>query len=220
MFLQKYATARARGAVLYNAFLCKSFIAENAQLTPSTEPNLMKRPGCQTCHATLEPLAAYFARIEPSSSVFLPASNFPAVSAACKKDKNGKLNGNCNALYDVAFADDKGATLRSAYGSIQHADAAAVGAGHDITSNPEFGQCAVQRVASSFLGRPTTPDDAPLLAALDKDFVASGYRMRTLVRGIVRSSEYRKANNMTSSSSPAAASSPPSIQTVHTTGAP
>ena len=32
---------------------------------------------------------------------------------------------------------------------------------------------------------------------LDKDFVASGYRMRVLVRGILRSSEYRKANNMT-----------------------
>ena len=198
MFLQKYATARARGAVLYNAFLCKSFIAENAQLTPSTEPNLMKRPGCQTCHATLEPLAAYFARIEPSSSVFLPASNFPAINATCKKDKNGKLNGNCNALYDVAFADDKGATLRSAYGSLAHADSGAVGAGKDITKMPEFGQCAVQRVASSFLGRPTTPDDAALLTQLDKDFVASGYRMRTLVKDIVRSAEYRKANNMTS----------------------
>ena len=198
MFLQKYATARARGAVLYNAFLCKSFVAENAQLTPSTEPNLMKRPGCQTCHATLEPLAAYFARIEPSSSVFLPATNFPAVSAACRKDKSGKLNGNCNALYDVAFADDKGATLRSAYGSIAHADAAATGAGQDITKMPEFAECAVQRVASSFLGRPTNADDAPLLTALDKEFVASGFRMKTLVRSIIRSSEYRKANNMTS----------------------
>ena len=200
MFLQKYATARARGAVLYNAFLCKSFIAENAQLTPSTEPNLMKRPGCQTCHATLEPLAAYFSRIEPSSSVFLPASNFPAVNPACRKDKNGKLNGNCNALYDVAFADDKGATLRSAYGSIAHADAGAVGAAKDITKMPEFSQCAVQRVTSSFLGRQTTPDDAALLGQLDRDFVASGYKMRTLVKGIVRSAEYRKANNMTSTS--------------------
>ena len=208
MFLQKYATARARGAVLYNAFLCKSFVAENAQLTPSTEANLMKRPGCQTCHATLEPLAAYFARVEPSSSVFLPAANFPAVNATCKKDKNGKLNGNCNALYDVAFADDHGATLRSAYGSIANADAEPAGAGLAITRMPEFSACAVQRVASSFLGRPTSPDDADLLASLEKDFVASGYRMRSLVRGIVRSREYRDANNMTSASAPAASGAP------------
>lgn len=200
MFLQKYATARARGAVLYNAFLCKSFVAEDQQLEPSDEPNLMKRDGCRTCHATLEPLAAYFARVEPSSSVFLPPASFPSWSPSCKKDRNGKLNGNCNALYDVAFADEKGATLRSAYGSIPHADAAPAGAGHDIVAMPEFSQCAVQRVASSFLGRPTTPDDAPLLAALDKEFVASGYRMRALVRAVVRSAEYRSANNRASAS--------------------
>ena len=201
MFLQKYATARARGAVLYNAFLCKSFIAENAQLTPSTEPNLMKRPGCQTCHATLEPLAAYFARVEPSSSVFLPKDHFPAIQPTCKKDKNGKLNGNCNQLYDVAFADDKGATLRSAYGSLQNADAEPIGAGKAITAMPEFAECAVQRVTSSFLGRQTSPDDAALLAQLQKDFVASGFRMKTLVREIVRSREYREANNMSSGAS-------------------
>jgi hypothetical protein len=197
MFLQKYATARARGAVLYNAFLCKSFIAENTQLTPSSEPNLMKRPGCQTCHATLEPLAAYFARVEPSSSVFLPKDHFPAVAASCKKDKRGKLNGNCNQLYDVAFTDDRGATLRSAYGSIANADAEPAGAGQAITAMPEFAECAVQRVTSSFFGRQTTPDDAQLLQQLQKDFVASGFRMKTLVREIVRSREYREANNMT-----------------------
>jgi hypothetical protein len=168
----------------------------------------MKRPGCQTCHATLEPLAAYFARVEPSSSVFLPAANFPAVNPACKKDKNGKLNGNCNALYDVAFADDKGATLRSAYGSLANADAEPIGAGRAITTMPEFAGCAVSRVTSSFLGRPTSPDDAPLLAALERDFVASGYHMRTLVRGIVRSREYREANNMGSAKAQAQAPAP------------
>jgi hypothetical protein len=198
MFLHKYATARARGAVLYNAFLCKSFIAENAQLTPSTEPNLMKRPGCQLCHATLEPLAAYFARVEPSSSVFLPANHFPAVNPGCRKNKQGALNGPCTQLYDAAFADEKGATLRSAYGSIANADAEPAGAGKAITAMPEFAECAVQRVTSSFLGRPTSPDDAALLAQLQKDFVGSGFRMKALVRGIVRSREYREANNMSS----------------------
>lgn len=205
MFLQKYATPRARGAALYNAFLCKSFVAENAQLTPSEEPNLMKRAGCQTCHATLEPLAAYFARVEPSTFVFLPAATFPAVSSACKKDRNGKLNGNCNQLYDVAFADDRAATLRSAYGSVTNADAAPAGAAQDIVKAPEFAQCAVQRVTSSFLGRATTSDDAALLASLESTFVTSRFSMRSLVRGIVRSAEYRKANNL---GSPAAIAPP------------
>jgi len=198
MFLQKYASARARGAVLYNVFMCKSFISDKAELLPSDEPNLTIRPGCATCHATLEPLAAYFARVEPASFVFLPEAEFPARNPTCKKDRNGHLNGPCNALYDVAFADDHGAMLRSAYSSPAHADETPAGAGRDITQTPEFAQCAVQQVTSSFLGRPISPDDDTLVRGLTSDFVKSGYRMRTLVKGIVRSDSYRKANNMSS----------------------
>lgn len=196
MFLEKYASARARGAALYNDFLCKSFSAENQQLQPSTEPNLTIRPGCKTCHATLEPLAAYFSRVEPSNFVFLPASSFPVHNATCKLDKNGKLNGNCNALYDPSFADAKGATLRSAYASPEHADATPVGAAEDITKMPEFAQCAVQRITSSFLGRQTTADDDALLASLTGTFVGSGYRTRALVRAILKSDAYRRANDL------------------------
>jgi hypothetical protein len=198
IFLEKYASARARGAVLYSAFLCKSFVAESQQLAPSTEPNLMVRQGCKTCHATLEPLAAYFARIEPGNFVFLPQGEFPAHSAACRLDKNGKLTGNCNALYDAAFSDARGATLRSAYGSMEHADETPAGAGKDITAMPEFSRCAVQRVTSSFLGRPMTPDDEALLAALTDTFVKSGYHMRALVRAVMQSDAYRMANNLSS----------------------
>jgi hypothetical protein len=200
MFLEKYASARARGAALYNDFLCKSFVADNQQLTASTEPNLMVRPGCKTCHSTLEPLAAYFARVEPSSFVFLPRETFPVQSAACKLDRNGRLTPPCNALYDPAFADVRSATLRSAYGSPEHADATPLGAGQDITRMPEFAQCAVQRVTSSFLGRPTTPDDEALLGSLTSQFVRSGYRMRALVRAIVGSPQYRTSNDLSSES--------------------
>ncbi len=196
MFLEKYASARARGAAVYNDFLCKSFSAENQQLQPSTEPNLTIRPGCKTCHATLEPLAAYFSRVEPSNFVFLPQASFPVHNTTCKLDKNGKLNGACTALYDPAFADAKSATLRSAYASPEHADETPAGLGQDITKMPEFAQCAVQRVTSSFLGRQTTPDDDALLTSLTSTFVGSGYRMKALVRAIVHSDEYRRSNNL------------------------
>jgi hypothetical protein len=198
MFLEKYASARARGAAIYNDFLCKSFSADNQQLTPSTEPNLMVRSGCKTCHATLEPLAAYFARVEPSNFVFLPEGMFPVHNTKCKLDNNGHLNGGCNSLYDAAFADAQGATLRSAYGSPEHADETLVGAARDITAMPEFAQCAVQRVASSLLGRPMTRDDEALLASLSSTFVKSAYRMRPLVRAILLSNEYLHSNNVDS----------------------
>ena len=201
MFLEKYASARARGATLYTAFLCKSFSSENAELMPSTEPNLMVRPGCQNCHATLEPLAAYFSRIEPGNLVYLPESLFPVKNEKCKKGPNGKLPGFCDAFYDVSFADAKGATLRSAYGSPAHANATPVGAGAEITKMPEFAECAVQRVAGS--------DDAPLVKELTGTFTKDGYRMRPLVRAILKSDAYRRSNNLDSSvwrgaSSPAA----------------
>ncbi len=200
MFLEKYASARARGAALYNAFMCKSFVADNkTELAPSTEPNLMIRPGCSTCHRTLEPLAAYFARVETGNFVFLPPSSFPVYSSGCKEDKKGKLDRDCNALYDPAFSDVHGATLRSAYGSPANADAAPAGAAEAITKSPEFARCAVNQVTASFLGRATTPDDAPLLDSLEHTFVTSGYRMRALVRALVRSDTYGKSNNESSS---------------------
>ncbi len=199
MFLEKYASARARGATLYTAFLCKSFSSENAELMPSTEPNLMVRPGCSNCHATLEPLAAYFSRIEPGNLVFLPQQLFPVKNEKCKKGPNGKLPGFCDAFYDVSFADAAGATLRSAYGSPAHADATPAGAGHDIVQMPEFAECAVQRVAGSFLGRTLTTDDGPLVGDLVAGFKKDGYRMRPLVRAILKSNAYRHANNLDSS---------------------
>jgi hypothetical protein len=195
MYLEKYASARARAAAIYNDFLCKSFSAGQAELSPSDEPDLTKRAGCQTCHATLEPLSAYFARVEPASYVYLPESLFPVKAATCKKDKAGHMNGACNALYDSAFYDDTGPTLRSAYASPAHANAGPVGAASDIVRMPEFASCAVERVTASFLGRPVTSDDAPLLDSLTTSFVGSGYRMRSLVRGVVLSNAYRRANN-------------------------
>ncbi len=196
IFLEKYATARARGAVLYNAFLCKSFVSEQAKLEPSTEPNLMIRPGCQNCHLALEPLAAYFTRIEPGSITFLPKAEFPIKNPLCKLDPKGKFNAPCNALYDPAFVDASGAMLRSAYGSAAHADAEPIGAGRDIVVMPEFASCAVQKVAASFLGRPLADADQPLIDALSADFVRSGFKMKTVVRGILESDQYVHATDL------------------------
>lgn len=195
-FLTKFASRRARAAVLYNTFLCKSFVAGNVPLSPSTEPNLMVRPGCSTCHATLEPLAAYFSRVEETNWVYLPEWQFPLRNFTCKKNAQGKVPGQCETFYDPAFSDDKAGLLRGAYASIDHAAAGPVGAGEMFAGSSEFGRCAVERVTSSFLGRPLTDDDGALLLSLTDTFVKSGYHMRALVRGIVTSDVYRRSNNM------------------------
>jgi hypothetical protein len=198
VFLTKFASRRARAAALYNALLCKSFVAGNTPLVPSTEPNLMKRPGCATCHETLEPLAAYFSRIEETSWVYLPEWQFPLRNFACKRNAQGKVPGSCEPFYDPAFSDDKAGLLRGAYPSIEHAAAGAIGAAEWIAGAPEFARCTVERVAASFLGRPLSDDDAPLVQTLTDEFVKQGYRMKPLVRAVVRSDRYRRANNLRS----------------------
>ncbi len=198
VFLAKYASRRARAAAVYSAFLCKSFVASDAELTPSTEPNLMVRPGCSSCHATLEPLAAYFSRVEESTSVYLPKSEFPIHNAKCKLQKNGKPAGFCDAFYDPSFTNGQDGTLRGAYASEANAEAGPLGLASTVTASPDFAQCAVTRVTSSLIGRALSPDDDALVKVLTEVFTHGNYRMKPLVEAILRSDAYRNVNNLRS----------------------
>lgn len=198
IFLTKYGTRRARAHVLWNAFACKDFIAGNVQLKPSTEPDLMKRDGCNLCHATLEPLAAYFTRIQESSWTYLPAASFPADNAKCAVADITKMSSSCKTYYDPAFTTDKSSKLRGAYASLPNVEAGPQGFAKALISSSDFERCAAQNVASSFLGRALTPDDAALQDSLAKTFVAGGYKMRAMVKALLKSDAYKKANNLTS----------------------
>jgi hypothetical protein len=199
VFLAKYASRRARGAAVYQAFLCRSFVADHVDLSPSTEPNLMVRPGCATCHATLEPLAAYFSRVEETNWIYLPGQEFPVDNPVCKKNAQGKMQGFCEFFYDPAFSTQAGGKLRGAYASADHAERGPAGLAADVTANPDFASCAVERVTSSFLGRPVRDDDQKLLQDLRAKFVGQGYKMRALVGALVRSNAYKAANDDTAS---------------------
>jgi Protein of unknown function (DUF1585)/Protein of unknown function (DUF1592) len=198
VFLEKYASRRARAAAVYTAFQCKAFVSSDAELTPSTEPNLTIRPGCSSCHATLEPLAAYFSRIEESNAVYLPKEQFPVKNPLCKLQKNGKAAGFCDAFYDPSFTDGNAGTLRGAYASADHAEAGMLGLARVVTASPEFASCTVSRVTASLLGRALSPDDDDLVHHLTDVFVHGGYRMKALVVAVLRSGAYRNVNNQRS----------------------
>lgn len=217
VFLAKYGTRRSKAHVLYNAFLCKDFIAPpNLKLPPSTDPNLMTRPGCSTCHATLEPMAAYFSRIVESDVTFLPKESFPIDTAAacsvsgpqppvcaCKVDAKGKMSNACALYFDPAFSDAKHAVLRGAYPDVLgvakgHVDAGPLGMADELAKSPEFSACVAKTVASSFLGRAVGPDDAALQQTLADALGQNGFRMRAVVRALLKSDAYRRANNLSS----------------------
>lgn len=197
-FLMKYGSRRARAHVLYNAFMCREFVAENAQLMPSTEPNLMRRPGCASCHSTLEPLAAYFTRVAENDWTWLPATQFPAMNPMCGGTTITAMSGNCRSFYDPAFSSATSGMLRSAYGSVANADAGPIGAGRAISQSPEFAACAANNVATALLGRTLEADDDALKRSLTQAFTSGNFRMRALVRAVVLSDAYRNANNLTS----------------------
>jgi hypothetical protein len=199
-FVTKFGSRRSKGHVLYNAFLCRDFVAGNVQLQPSTEPNLMIRPGCQTCHVRLEPMAAYFSRIVESDWTWLPEDKFPIQNTICKNQPDGGLpkNGGCVTYYDPAFGDADAGMLRGAYGSPDHAALGPAGMAQEIIADDQFAGCVAQNVASSFLGRPLTVEDAVLKQSLADAFVQGGYKMRALVKAMVLSNVYARSNNLKS----------------------
>jgi hypothetical protein len=198
VFLTKYGTRRGRAHVLYNVFQCRQFLAEDVKLEPSTEPNLAKRPGCATCHATLEPMSAYFSRVLESDWTFLPAAQFPVNNPICKAADPTKMSGTCRTYYDPAFSNATMGMLRGAYSSVANADAGPAGLGKSITESPDFSRCVVNNMASSFLGRGLNVDDAEMVARLEKAFVDGGYKMRTLIKLLIHENAYKSANNLKS----------------------
>jgi hypothetical protein len=198
VFLTKYGSRRARAHVLYTAFLCREFVAENVELAPSEEPDLTKRPGCSSCHVALEPMAAYFSRVSESDWTYLPEGAFPTVNPTCKLDSKGAMSTSCRTYYDPAFSDATAGELRGAHASPANAAAGPAGLAAVLTGSPEFASCAVENVASSFLGRPLGVDDEALKQQLTAGFKDGGFRMKKLVAALVKSRAYREANNLNS----------------------
>lgn len=198
IFLAKYGSRRGRAHVLYNVFLCRDFVATDEKLPPSNEPNLMIRPGCSTCHVTLEPLAAYFSRVTESDWTFLPESNFPIEAEKCGAVDPADAPKGCSNFYDPAFTTAQSATLRGAYASAEHANAGPQGLAKDFTESDQFPACVSSNVTSAFLGRQLGSDDTPLVEAVQKAFVDGGYKMKPLVRALVTAEAYRNANNLSS----------------------
>lgn len=196
IFLLKYGSRRQRAHIIYSTFLCKEFIAETAKLEPSTEIDLTKRTGCATCHAWLEPMSAYFARIQESDWTYLPREQLPVSLPRCTAaGPAGMPTGACRIIYDPDFTDRSRTVLRGAYAAPKNADEGPRGFAKEIVSDPAFAPCVVRNVAQSLLGRQLTSEDEGWKDELADDFVASGYRMRPLVRAIVTSSAYREVND-------------------------
>ena len=60
-WLRRYEKNRTRANQLYERLLCRKFTSELPRVFPQDPGNLREAPGCSGCHATLDPLADFFA---------------------------------------------------------------------------------------------------------------------------------------------------------------
>ncbi|MBL8685581.1 MAG: DUF1549 domain-containing protein [Myxococcales bacterium] len=202
IFLTKYGTRRARAHVLYQAFMCQEFVAGNGALTPSDQPDLTLRPGCRDCHRTLEPMSAFFTRVTESDWTYLPAAQFPLDAARCRlAAAGGAMPAGCNAFYDPSFTNTTQSWMRGIYNltaARANADAGPRGMGDYLAAQPQFGPCFVETVAESFLGRDLNVEDATLRTQLQTTLTGSAFRARAMIKQLLLSDAYRRANNLSS----------------------
>ena len=106
-WLLRFQTNRGRASQFQTQFLCAPLKADGTLPTSDpdiqAEPNLQKKYGCNTCHAVLEPVSAYWGRWTEAGAGFLYEDNFPALNPECYACATTGLtcSADCNRYYKV-----------------------------------------------------------------------------------------------------------------------
>ena len=206
-FLLRFQTNRARANRWFDAFLCSPPSPPPGGLPVSdpnvrVDPDLQTRDGCKYCHALLEPAASHWGRWTERGAGFLNPVEFPASREDCEQcGRTGQACSNACRLYYVTqtFSPEEEAFIGSlaAYQFRRPEHQRNVEMGPKLlvlTSivDDRFPKCVAKRTAEGMLGRETTADEQSWIADLSRDFLASGYRYRSLVKSIVTSDVYRR----------------------------
>ncbi len=207
-FLGRFPTWRARINRVRTALLCRPFEPPAGGLPApddvcNREPNLAHRCGCQHCHSSIEPLAAYWGRWAERSSIYLDPQNFPAYDPNCAQCANtGQFcSARCRAQYVTSVTDGDGSryagTLFSAlYRSPDEMNRMEQGPSALIAQSVATGEiqaCTVTTVWRRLVGRPMNDDETrDVLPQLVQQFDNSNHNYRSLVRAIVTAPAYRR----------------------------
>jgi len=205
-YLLRFAANRMRAHRYYNAFECRSFVPNGPLPSPfepcSQREDLSERCGCDSCHITLEPLAAHWGRFMENGFGELPADDFPAqFGGECQPPIDGvdtlQL---CLRAYNLnpppgtetaEFAD-----MLNAY-VFRDAEESAIiesGPGLRVESGVESGliqSCLAERMWTEFMGRaPTVEEQTEVLPQLVQRFESEGRNLKAMVRAIVELPTY------------------------------
>ncbi len=203
-FLLRFQTQRARANRFFDAFLCSPLQPPKGGLVFDGVPHrdLQRRQGCKYCHALLEPTGAFWGRWPENGAGFLPAEKFPAVRDDCMAcaRRGQRCNTECRRYYMMsAFNLEEeqflGMLNSYYYRRDQHFTNVEEGPKLLVLSavvDSRFPTCAATKLATRMLGRDLAEGDQDWLDRLARDFVASGYDYRALVKSVVMSDVYRR----------------------------
>jgi hypothetical protein len=144
------------------------------QVATDPEETIRNTESCQSCHATLDPLASHF-------------FGFPTFMNNEDEDIAGDAYRPEN---EQAWQDWSG----RAPGWFGTPTSNLIELGAQIALDPRFIDCATETVFEGFTQRSVVDADWTELQGHRQEFVDSGLQLKALVRSIVRSEEYRAAS--------------------------
>jgi len=207
-YLLRFQTNRARANRFFDAFLCEPFQPPEGGIplddpVAAAQPDVQQRPGCNYCHAILEPAAAHWGRWTQQGGGFLTPEVFPEFQQECYDCGVGvepcsdvcrnnyviralspEEEGNLGRLRAFAFLRDE---------HRPYVEEGPSGLVRDGLSDGRFTSCSVRRTAQWMLGRELSDEEEAWSRELTEAFLASSFRYRDLVRAIVTSDTYRRA---------------------------
>jgi len=205
-FLLRFQTNRARANRFYNAFLCQPFQPPDAGIAIDPDAaqtvDLTVRPGCDYCHALLEPAAAHWGRWTEQGGGFLDPAIYPAFDELCY---DCSVNSNdcpdvCSRYYitdPLSSEYDPFVGWLGAYAFLEpwqqpNVEAGPTGLVNTAVVDGRLQTCTAENAASWLLGRPLHEGDDDELQAWVDTLVGSGWSYKELVKAIVLSDSYRR----------------------------
>ncbi|MFK7987359.1 MAG: DUF1585 domain-containing protein [Sandaracinaceae bacterium] len=208
VFLLRFQTNRARANRFYDAFLCEPFQPPPGGIelddeVAAAQPDVQQRPGCNYCHAILEPAAAHWGRWTQQGGGFLANTAFPEFRQECQDCGRGleACSDQCRFNYVTrALTPEEEPYLGTLQAfqflrdehrpNVELGPAALVREG---VADGRFTSCSVRRTAEWLVGRELADEEEPWVRELTAEFTESDFRYRDLVRAVVTSDTYRRA---------------------------
>ncbi len=202
-YLLRFPTWRSRVSQFRTEMMCRPFTPvvdsfPGASDECTRQPNLAKRCGCSNCHATIEPMGAWFGRWVERGAKYLAPSSFPAFDPACAS--SGRDASRCSEYVAptsdpevTRYAGDLLAYLYRSPGERKRIEEGPRGLVEAAIASGELESCTVKTVWNRLVGRPMS--DAEMgarLPALEREFEAHHRSYRELVRTIATSSEAQR----------------------------